>query len=131
MPVRRANPAGESHVCSDAGHTDDAGIPANAGLHQEAVFLRDIAQDFAELDPQALSGEAHGFGQQGFKGRTLQCHDAQFRQYFLLADTLLKGAGRFKSCGFSSGFSSTTASLSSDAAILANTFPCFLREDVR
>ncbi len=44
---RFAGPQGKSrrrfHVCSEADNTDDAGIPADAGLHQEAVFLRDIA----------------------------------------------------------------------------------------
>ena len=54
-----ARPQGKSRrrsqVNADAGHAHDAGIPADAGLDQEAVFLRDIAQNLAKLDPQPLA----------------------------------------------------------------------------
>ena len=94
LPVRRANPARRVEIGSNAGHPHDAGVPADAGLHHEAVFLRNVTQDLAKLDPQPFRGEAHGLGQQGIKSCTLQSDNPQLRQNLLLADALFKGAER-------------------------------------
>ena len=94
LPVRRANPAGDSISAPMLATPTMPGSQPTPACTRRRFSSGMIAQDLAKLDPQALRGQAHGLGQQGIKSRTLQGYHAEFRQNLLLADALFKGAER-------------------------------------
>ena len=77
-------------IGADTRHTDYSLVPPNARHNLETVFLGNMAQNFTELDVQALGCKARRLAQQIVESCALQGDHAEFRKYLLLADTLLK-----------------------------------------
>jgi len=81
-----------SKIGADACNTDDSRTPPHSGANNEAVFLRNIFENLAEFGAQSFCRQSRGIREQLIEKGAMEGDYAQFRQYFLLPDTLLQGA---------------------------------------
>ena len=86
--ARRSRRAGV--VGADGRCADDAGLPTDAGAHQEAAFRRHELQDLGELGRQALGGQP-AVGQGAPETACLAARARQAPPNLLLADPEAKG----------------------------------------
>src|SRR4249919_1289679 len=80
-----------SKISADACNTHDSWIPSHSGTNKEAVFRRNIFENLAEFSAQPFCRQSCCVREQLIEGGTLERDYAQFREYFLLPDTLLQG----------------------------------------
>src|SRR6516165_2384654 len=67
-------------------------MPTDTCAHQETIVCRNEFQDLAEFRIHALGGKPHSLIEKFQKWLSLQCHDAQLSEDFLLTNSLSKCA---------------------------------------
>ena len=85
----QGKPRRRSKISPDSRNSDDSRIPSNPGTNEEAVFRRNIFENLTEFGAQSFCRQPRCVCQQLIEGGALEGDYTQFREYFLLPDTLL------------------------------------------
>src|SRR6476620_8460135 len=81
---------GRLKISPDCSGTDQTGVPADPGTHQQALLRWHVFQNLGQLRFKTFRYHTHRLFEQSLEGGTTESGDTKFRKYFLLANSQIE-----------------------------------------